>query len=147
MQGLIFLIIAAGAGVLMAIQGSLNSALSKVIGVLEGNFILHAVGLLIVVIMLFVLGLGKVDLNAVDKAPWYLYLVGVIDDAIIYGVMLSIAKTGAGVATTAIITGQLAMSLVIDQFGLFGLDKVPMSWGRGIGLVLMAIAAKLLLGK
>ena len=40
-----------------------------------------------------------------------------------------------------------AMSLVIDQFGLFGLDKVPMSWGRGIGLVLMAIAAKLLLGK
>ena len=43
MQGLIFLIIAAGAGVLMAIQGSLNSALSKVIGVLEGNFILHAV--------------------------------------------------------------------------------------------------------
>ena len=54
MQGLIFLIIAAGAGVLMAIQGSLNSALSKVIGVLEGNFILHAVGLLIVVIMLFV---------------------------------------------------------------------------------------------
>ena len=147
MQGLIFLIIAAGAGVLMAIQGSLNSALSKVIGVLEGTFILHAVGLLIVVIMLFVLGLGKGDLNAVDKAPWYLYLGGVINVAIIYGVMLSIAKTGAGVATTAIITGQLAMSLVIDQFGLFGLDKVPMSWGRGIGLVLMAIAAKLLLGK
>ena len=147
MQGLIFLIIAAGAGVLMAIQGSLNSALSKVIGVLEGNFILHAVGLLIVVIMLFVLGLGKGDLNAVDKAPLYLYLGGVINVAIIYGVMLSIAKTGAGVATTAIITGQLAMSLVIDQFGLFGLDKVPMSWGRGIGLVLMAIAAKLLLGK
>ena len=147
MQGLIFLIIAAGAGVLMAIQGSLNSALSKVIGVLEGNFILHAVGLLIVVIMLFVLGFGKGDLNAVDKAPWYLYLGGVINVAIIYGVMLSIAKTGAGVATTAIITGQLAMSLVIDQFGLFGLDKVPMSWGRGIGLVLMAIAAKLLLGK
>ena len=146
MQGLIFLIIAAGAGVLMAIQGSLNSALSKVIGVLEGNFILHAVGLLIVVIMLFVLGLGN-RYTYMDKAPWYLYLGGVINVAIIYGVMLSIAKTGAGVATTAIITGQLAMSLVIDQFGLFGLDKVPMSWGRGIGLVLMAIAAKLLLGK
>ena len=88
MQGLIFLIIAAGAGVLMAIQGSLNSALSKVIGVLEGNFILHAVGLLIVVIMLFVLGLGKGDLNAVDKATWYLYLGGVINVAIIYGCLL-----------------------------------------------------------
>ena len=147
MQGLVFLLIAAGAGILMAVQGSLNSALSKVIGVLEGNFILHAIGLLVVVIMLFILGLGKGDLNAVGKAPWYLYLGGVINVAIIYGVMLSIAKTGAGMATTAIIVGQLAMSLVIDQFGLFGLEKTPMNWGRGIGLVLMAVAAKLLLGK
>ena len=147
MQGLVFLLIAAGAGILMAVQGSLNSALSKVIGVLEGNFILHAIGLLVVVIMLFILGLGKGDLNAVGKAPWYLYLGGVINVAIIYGVMLSIAKTGAGMATTAIIVGQLTMSLVIDQFGLFGLEKTPMNWGRGIGLVLMAVAAKLLLGK
>lgn len=147
MQGLVFLLIAAGAGILMAVQGSLNSALSKVIGVLEGNFILHAIGLLVVVIMLFIFGLGKGDLNAVGKAPWYLYLGGIINVAIIYGVMLSIAKTGAGMATTAIIVGQLAMSLVIDQFGLFGLEKTPMNWGRGIGLVLMAVAAKLLLGK
>jgi transporter family-2 protein len=147
MQIWLYLAIAVGAGVLMATQGSINSALSKVIGVLEGNFILHCVGLLVVVIMLFILGLGRGDLNAVDKAPWYLYLGGVINVAIIYGVMLSIAKVGAGAATTAIITGQLTMALIIDQFGLFGLDKLQMTWGRGAGLVLMIIAARLLLGK
>lgn len=61
--------------------------------------------------------------------------------------MLSIAKTGAGAATTAIITGQLTMALLIDQFGLFGLEKVQMTWGKGTGLILMIIAAKLILGK
>lgn len=147
MSNWLYLAIAAAAGILMAIQGSLNSALSKVIGVLEGNFILHAVGLFVIVTLLFIIGLGKGDLNALEKAPWYLYLGGVINVAIIYAVMLSIAKTGAGYATTAIITGQLAMALTIDQFGLFGLAKSQMTWGRGLGLVLMAIAARLLLGK
>ena len=142
-----YLALAAAAGILMAIQGSLNGSLSKVIGVLEGNFILHAVGLLIIVTLLFIFGLGRGDLNAVGEAPWYLYLGGIINVVIIYGVMLSIAKTSAGYATTAIITGQLAMALVVDQFGLFGLAKSQMTWGRGAGLVLMAIAARLLLGK
>ena len=141
----LFLGMAAGAGVLMAIQGSMNGAMSKIVGVLEGNFILHAVGLLLIVILLFLLGLGRGDLHEVSKVPWYLYLPGVINVAIFYGVMLSISKTSAGIATTAIIVGQLTMSLIIDQFGWFGLEKVPMSWGRGIGLVLMAIAARLLM--
>jgi len=145
MQSWIFLALAAGAGVLMAIQGSMNGAMSKIVGVLEGNFVLHAIGLLLIVILLFVLGLGKGDLHELGKAPWYLYLPGVINVAIIYAVMLSIAKTSAGTATTAIITGQLIMSLIVDQFGLFGLEKVSMTWGRGIGLVLMAVAARLLL--
>ena len=142
----LFLAVAAGAGVLMAIQGSMNGAMAKITGVLEGNFILHAIGLTLIVVLLFVCGLGRGDLRAMTQAPWYLYLPGVINVAIIYGVMLAISRTGAGAATTAIIVGQLTMALVVDQFGLFGLEKVPMTWGRGAGLVLMGVAAKLLLG-
>ncbi len=145
MEKWLFLGMAAGAGVLMALQGSLNGALSKVIGVLEGNFILHAVGLGAVAILLFVCGLGRGDLTQARQAPWYLYLGGLINVAIIYGVMAAVAKLGAGNATTAIITGQLAAALLIDCFGLFGLPQIPFSWTRGLGLALMAVAAKLLL--
>ena len=140
-----FLALAAGAGVLMAVQGAMNGAMSKIVGVLEGNFVLHAIGLLIIVILLFLLGLGRGDLHELSKAPWYLFLPGAINVAIIYGVMLSISKTSAGIATTAIIVGQLTMSLLVDWFGWFGLEKIPMTWGRGIGLVLMAVAARLLM--
>jgi len=131
----------------MALQGSINGALGKIIGTLEGNFMVHAIGLAAVALLLFVFGLGRGDFSKFAEAPWYLYLGGIINVAIIYGVMLSIAKNGAGNATTAIITGQLAMALIIDWLGLFGLEKFPMTWGRGVGLVMMAIAAKLLLAK
>ena len=147
MQAWLMWLFAGGAGILMAIQGSINGALGKIIGVLEGSFILHAVGLGIVTVLLFVFGLGKGDLSRVTEAPWYLYLGGVLNVAIIYGVMFAISRCGAGAATTAIITGQLAMSLVVDQFGLFGLEQHPITWMRGAGLVLMAVAAYLLLSK
>lgn len=145
MQAWLFLALAAGAGVLMAIQGSLNGALGKVIGTLEGNFILHAVGLILIALLLFVFGLGKGDFAKMDEAPWYLYLGGVLNVAIIFGVMLAIAKSGAGNATTAIIVGQLTMALIVDQLGLFGLEQHAITWSRGIGLLMMGIAAKLLL--
>ena len=143
----IFLLVAAASGVAMALQGSINGALGKIVGVLEGTFLVHAIGLALVSILLFAIGLGRGDLSKIAEVPWYLYLGGVINVAIIYGVMLSISKEGAGNATTAIIVGQLAMALIIDWFGLFGLEKFSFTWGRGIGLVLMAIAAKLLLNK
>ena len=141
----LYLIAAAAAGVLMAVQGSLNGALSKVIGVLEGNFILHSVGLAVVAALLFLCGLGRGDLSRAGEAPWYLYLGGVINVAIIYGVMLAISHVGAGNATTAIILGQLTMALIVDRFGLFGLTQVEMTWTRGLGLALMVLAAKLML--
>ena len=147
MQTWLFLLVAAASGVLMALQGSLNSSLSKVIGVLEGSLIVHVLGLLTVAALLYLCGLGGGDLSRIGEAPWYLYLGGVLNAAIVYGVMLAIGKTGAGAATTAIITGQLAAALAVDQFGLFGLAQRSFTWGRGAGLALMAVAAWLLLGR
>ncbi len=145
MNDWLFLGLAAAAGIAMAVQGSLNGALGKVVGVLEGNFLVHAIGLFVVAALLFVCGLGKGDLSKVSEAPWYLYLGGVMNVLIIFGVMAAIAKTGAGNATTAIITGQLAMAMLIDCFGWFGLQQAPFTWSRGAGLLLMGVAAKLLL--
>lgn len=144
---LIFIIIAAAAGVAMAVQGSMNGALGKVIGIWEGNMAVHIIGLLCVVIVLFVFGAYQGGFGKLKEVPWYLWLGGLINAVIIYAVMSSIASIGAAKATTAIITGQLAMSMVIETFGWFGLQQSPFGWGKGMGLMLMAVAARLLLGK
>ncbi|NPV28717.1 MAG: DMT family transporter [Firmicutes bacterium] len=133
------------AGITMALQGSLNSALSKVVGLLEATFIVHVTGTLTLIILLFLFQLGRGDLGRWAQAPWYTYLGGLLGVLIIYAVVASIPKLGVAVATTLIIVGQVSTALVIDHFGLFGLKAVPFTWWKVLGLALLATGAKLML--
>lgn len=139
------LLLAALSGILMAVQGSVNAALSKSIGILESTFVVHATGTLLIIIVLFVLRLGKGDFSLYTQAPWYAYLGGAVGVGIIYLVVASIPKVGVANATTAIIVGQVLAALAIDHFGLFGLQRMPCNWCQLGGLFLLAIGAKLLL--
>lgn len=139
------LIYAAVAGIMMAVQGSLNSALGKVIGLLEATFVVHLLGTVTVAVLLFGLQLGQGSLGKFAQAPWYSYLGGIIGVVIIYGVVASIPKVGVALATTAIIVGQVSAALLIDHFGLFGLEKMPFTWIKLIGLALLAGGARLML--
>lgn len=135
------------AGLTMALQGSLNSILGKVVGLLEATLIVHVIGTLTVIAGLFVLGLGQGNLAKLPEAPWYSLAGGVLGVLIVYGVVFSIPKLGVAVATTAIIVGQVSTALAIDHFGLFGLDKIPFSWVKGAGVLLLAAGARLMLIK
>jgi transporter family-2 protein len=88
---LIPLLIGAIAGISMAVQGSLNTLLSKVIGLLEANFVVHIIGT-IALIVLLLFGLGKGNLTHMGEAPWYSYLGGILSIVILYTVMASISN-------------------------------------------------------
>ena len=77
--------------------------------------------------------------------PWYASLGGVLAVGIIYGVSLSIAKTSAAPATTAIIFAQVLTAAVLDHFGVLGLPRVSLTWFKGAGVLLMAGGAYLVL--
>lgn len=53
------LIIAAVAGIVMAVQGSLNAVLSKFIGLTETTFVVHLTGTLIVVGAFFIFRMAQ----------------------------------------------------------------------------------------
>ena len=132
-------------GILMAIQGSLNATLSKVIGLIETTFVVHITGTIILLILLFVVKMGTGDLYAFQQAPWYSYLGGLLGVFIIYLVAASIPKVGMANATTAIIVGQVLTAIIIDHFGGFGLERMTIGWNDLTGLILLAIGAYLLL--
>ncbi|WP_418627446.1 DMT family transporter [Anaerosinus sp.] len=139
------LLLAGLSGVLMAIQGSINASLGKVIGIWEATFIVHVIAVIVLFLMLFRIKLGDGSFSNINQAPWYSYLGGVISVFIIYLVALSIPKLGAANATTAIIIGQVLMAGVIDYFGLFGLKQLHFGWQHVLGILFLAIGAKLLL--
>jgi transporter family-2 protein len=141
------LIIAAGSGITMALQGSLNAALSKIIGLLETTFVVHLTGLVLVMVLLFACSLGEGGLVHYNQAPWYTYLGGILGVLIVYGVAHSIPKAGVAPATVAIILGQVFTACLIDHFGLFGLTKMSFTWCRAVGTFVLAFGAWLILKK
>lgn len=142
---MVSLLLAMLSGILMALQGSLNASLSKIIGLLETTFVVHVIGAFILAALLFAFKMGKGDLSLWQGAPWYTYLGGVISVFIIYLVAASIPSIGVCNATTAIIVGQVLTAVAIDYFGLFGLAKAGFAWQQLLGVALLAAGAKLLL--
>lgn len=141
----LFLLLALMAGITMAFQGSLNTILSKAIGLLEATFVVHLVGTIIIVITLLLLRPGKTGLGQIGQAPWYAVLGGVLSVLIIYAVVASISKLGVATATTAIIVGQVSVAVLIDHFGMFGLRQIPLTWWKLAGITMLATGAKLML--
>lgn len=128
----------------MAAQGSMNSAVSKVIGLSEATFVVHFSATILMLVLL-ILSIGQGNWSNFYQLPWYYYLGGLIGVLITYGVVISIPKLGVAVATTAIIVGQVLTACLVDHFGFFGLEKIPFTWLKFLGLIFLAIGAKLLL--
>ncbi|WP_227764024.1 DMT family transporter [Zhaonella formicivorans] len=139
------LIIAAVAGVTMALQGAMNSGLGKVIGLLQATLVVHLTATIAVLILIFGLRVGDGDFGKFAQVPWYYYLGGLLGVLITYGVVASMPKVGVANATAAIIVGQVSAAFIIDCLGMFGLEKVAFAWFKLVGLGLLAAGAKILL--
>jgi transporter family-2 protein len=142
---LLALLLAALAGSTMAIQGALNAALGKVVGLLEATLIVMSIGLLTALLTVYPLGLGKGNLTKLTEAPWYAFLGGVLIVLITYGVVASIPRVGVANATTAIVAAQVTTAIIIDHCGLFGMKAIPFSWWKVLGLALLAAGTRIML--
>lgn len=141
----LFLIVALISGVAMAVQGSLNSVLRKVVGIWEATFVVHVIATSLVAVIIFIFHLNKGNFGDLVDAPWYTYLGGILNVIILYGVVMSIPELGVANATTAIIVGQVTTAVIIDHFGFWGLETIPFQWIKLVGIALLALGARILL--
>lgn len=140
-----YLIIAMVAGAAMAVQGTMNSVLGKVIGLWESTLVVHIIGLVTVVGVILATGVGFSGLAKGGEAPWYVYLGGLLNVIIIFGVVKSMPQIGVGNATTGIIFAQILTAVMIDRFGIMGVEKVPFRWIDLLGVALLAVGTRIML--
>jgi bacterial/archaeal transporter family-2 protein len=81
------------------------------------------------------------------RAPLWLWAAGVMGLIVILSITFATPRIGAAATIGLLIAGQLAMGAVIDRFGLFGLDPIPIGWERALGILLLAVGAALSLRK
>ena len=78
-------------------------------------------------------------------APKWMWLGAVGGAFIVFAITLAAPRIGTFATLALIIAGQLALGAVIDRYGLFGLDQIPLSPYRVAGIVMLAAGAALAL--
>lgn len=145
MAKLLYLGIAAISGATMAWQGTLNSSLGKIVGIWESILVVHVVGTITILGIMLLGGMNFSHLVKLVQAPWYVYLGGVLNVVIIYTVVRSMPHIGVGNATTAIIVAQILTAIMIDGLGILGLKKYQFHYYDLLGVLLLAVGARILL--
>jgi transporter family-2 protein len=75
--------------------------------------------------------------EGIGNMPWWAPLGGLAGAFAVVAGLLFVDKVGAGTFAGLTITANILMSLVIDKFGLFGMQVHPLSIGRMAGGALM----------
>jgi bacterial/archaeal transporter family-2 protein len=130
-------------GGFVALQGPINSGLGKTIGNQQAAFFSFATGTVVLAIIAGLAkgGFGQIG-DAKTLAPQYL-IGGLLGACYVSCVLVTVRTLGAGGIVAASVAGQLAMSVILDQFGLLGLDKDPISVSKAIGVLLLAVGTLL----
>jgi len=133
------------AGVAGTLQAAINTRLGARIGTLEAATFQTLIALVIFVIATAVVRGGLGGAASGFRQPVWMWLGGVMGFVIVSAITYAPGKLGTLGFTAVYITLQLASATVIDAFGLFGFDRVGVSWNRALGLILLAGGAALVL--
>jgi transporter family-2 protein len=133
-------------GALMATQSVMNSALGRSVGLIVPVFLTSLTASAITLgVLLF--GGGGPRATSADfvQSPPYLWLGGAMSVLILGGVVFLVPRMGLAAFMALAVAGQLIVSMLWDQVGLFGLQQIPITTVRVIGAALLVVGARLVL--
>lgn len=137
--------IALGAGAVIAIQAAVNSRLGRGLGSPAlATLASFATGTVLVLAYCLVLRAQLPSTVTLWRIPLWAWFGGALGAFYVAAVIVTTPKLGVGAMVGLTVTGQMVMALVLDHFGLLGLDRHPVSAGRLAGMA-MLIAGLLLL--
>jgi bacterial/archaeal transporter family-2 protein len=132
-------------GGLVALQAPINSGLGKAVGTFQAAFISFLTGTIVLAV---IAGLSRGGYGQIAEvrtlAPQYL-IGGLLGACYVSSILVTVRTLGAGGIVAASIAGQLTMSVIIDQFGLLGVDKDPITAMKVVGVLLLAAGTLLVI--
>lgn len=136
------LVVALFSGLAIGIQSSLIGAAGKktgaiLTGLLVNAFAGAAAGLILVIVYV---RQGNTAFTAIQAPTLRVIAVaGLLGVGIIAGIAYALPKIGVAAGLSMIITGQMAMGVMVDTFGLVDGQPIPLNWVRIGGLGLLAL--------
>ncbi len=130
-------------GGLVALQAPINSGLGKAVGTWQAAFVSFAIGTLALAIIASLASGGLGEVAGVRDVSLVYLAGGLLGAAYVTTILVTVRTLGAGGVVAATIAGQLAVSVVVDHFGLLGVTKQPITLARVVGVVLLGLGTYL----
>jgi transporter family-2 protein len=124
-------------------QAPINSRLGKTVGSVQAATFSFLIGTAVLLLIVGFVHGGFGNLGKVGRVPWWALVGGLLGAVYVTVALIAVRTLGASGLTAVVITGQLAISVAIDRFGLFGLAKEHIDASRILGLVLLVVGAVL----
>jgi len=137
-RGLAVVLTAIGGG-LVALQAPINSMLGRSVGTFQAAFVSFTIGTLLLAVIATLAKGGLGQIGEARQLSWYYLTGGLLGAAYVTTVLVTVRTLGAGGAVAATIAGQLTISVVIDHYGLLGVDRDPVSALKLVGVALLAL--------
>jgi transporter family-2 protein len=137
--------LALAAGVAGSLQIAILGILGQRIGELEAAAFAFALTAVAGVVILLVARRSLAGFGDALAAPAWMWIGGLMGVLIVTAIVITGPRIGIVATSALLIAGQLASATIIDRFGWFGIEKVPIGWWRLAGLVLLGIGALLTL--
>ena len=123
-------------GALISIMISFNSGLEGYVGSTYSVVIIHAVGLIAILI---VAAIKREKVVIKESIPFYLFLGGIFGVMLTLVNVITIGSIGVALTTALAVFGQLVFSSLVDHFGLFGLTKYEFNPKKLVGLLIVFV--------
>jgi transporter family-2 protein len=135
--------------VIAGLAGSVQVAVMARLGERVGVFAALAWAAMLTAGLAFALLLlvrqGAGGLADAARQPVWLWSGAAMGLLIVLTITFSGSRIGVVSTVAILIAGQLAMGVVIDRFGLFGVERFGLAWPRVLGIALLALGATLTL--
>ncbi|MEG2288794.1 MAG: DMT family transporter [Clostridium sp.] len=123
-------------GGLIALMISVNGMLSGSFGNYTATVIIHVVGLIAIILVLII---KKAKISFKEKLPILLYSAGAIGVFTVLFTNLSFSILGASLTICLSLFGQVIASMIIDHYGLLGMNAIKFEKKKLLGLGIMVL--------
>jgi len=129
-------------GVAVGLQAPIGGSMGARIGGTAGSFIIHLGGLIFSGLLLFLRGGERI--RDWSTLPWYMLGAGIFGLILYLTISVTQPRLGSAMMIVLIIIGQLLVGVMLDHFGLLGVDVRQIDISRVLGILALIAGAYLI---
>lgn len=136
-------LLAVAAGCFVGLQAPVNARLGRQVGSLQAATVSFTIGTLALVLVASLSSGGLSPIGSIGRVPWWALIGGVLGAFYVTVALVTVRTLGLSSLTAIVVTGQLAIAVVVDRFGLLGIARQQIGASRIVGLALLVVGVVL----